>query len=122
MVEQTCDLVILENGLKITPWHPILTPLGWKFPSELKSTNVEKCESIITFILESNHVAFINEHPCITLGHNFKDEVLKHEFYGTEKVIKCLQNMPGYEEGHIKNNSGNIIRDKNSNVINIEYM
>ncbi len=122
MVEQTCELVTLENGLKITPWHPILTPLGWKFPSELKPTNVEKCESIITFVLESNHVAFINEHPCITLGHNFKDEILKHEFYGTEKVIKCLQNMPGYEEGHIKNNSGNIIRDNNRNVINIEYM
>ena len=86
MAEQTCELVTLENGLKITPWHPILTPLGWKFPSELKPTNVEKCESIITFVLESNHVAFINEHLCITLGHNFKDEVLKHEFYGTEKV------------------------------------
>lgn len=122
MAQQSCNLVTLENGLKITPWHPIFTPLGWKFPSELKSTNVEKCESIITFVLESGHVAFINEHPCITLGHNFKDEVLNHEFYGTDKVIKCLQNMPGYEEGHIKNNSGNIIRDNNGNVINIEYM
>jgi hypothetical protein len=30
--------------------------------------------------------------------------------------------MPGYEEGHIKNNSGNIIHDNNGNVINIEYM
>ena len=122
MVEQTCELVTLENGLKITPWHPILTPLGWKFPSELKPTNVENCESIITFVLESNHVVFINEHPCITLGHNFKDEVLKHEFYGTEKVVKCLESMPGFESGHIKNNSGNIIRDNNKNVINIEYM
>lgn len=122
MVQQTCDLVILENGLKITPWHPILTPLGWKFPSDLKSSQIESCTSIITLVLETGHVAFINEHPCITLGHNFKDEVLNHEFYGTEKVIKCLQNMPGYEEGHIKNNSGNIIRDINENVINIEYM
>lgn len=122
MVDEVCDLVMLENGLKITPWHPILTPLGWKFPSDLKSSQIESCASIITLVLESGHVAFINEHPCITLGHNFKDEVLKHEFYGTEKVIKCLQNMPGYEEGHIKNNSGNIIRDDNGNVINIEYM
>jgi len=122
MLDEVCHLVMLENGLKITPWHPILTPLGWKFPSELKPTNVEKCESIITFVLESNHVAFINEHPCITLGHNFKDEVLNHEFYGTEKVVKCLESMPGFESGHIKNNSGNIIRDNNGNVINIEYM
>ena len=122
MVEQTCDLVTLENGLKITPWHPILTPLGWKFPSELKSSNVENCESIITFVLESNHVAFINDHPCVTLGHNFKDEVLKHNFYGTKKVVKCLETMPGFEIGHIKNNSGNVIRDNNGNVINIEYM
>ena len=122
MVDEVCHLVMLENGLKITPWHPILTPLGWKFPSDLKSSQIESCASIITLVLESGHVAFINEHPCITLGHNFKDEVLNHEFYGTEKVIKCLQNMPGYEEGHIKNNSGNIIHDNNGNVINIEYM
>jgi Mg-chelatase subunit ChlD len=122
MVHEVCYLVMLENGLKITPWHPILTPLGWKFPSDLKSSQIESCASIITLVLESGHVAFINEHPCITLGHNFKDEVLNHEFYGTKKVIKCLQNMPGYEEGHIKNNSGNIIHDNNGDVINIEYM
>ena len=122
MLDEVCHLVMLENGLKITPWHPILTSLGWKFPSDLKSSQIESCASIITLVLESGHVAFINEYPCITLGHNFKDEVLNHEFYGTEKVIKCLQNMPGYEEGHIKNNSGNIIRDNNGNVINIEYM
>ena len=122
MVDEVCHLVMLENGLKITPWHPILTPLGWKFPSDLKSSQIESCTSIITLVLESGHVAFINEHPCITLGHNFKDEVLNHQFYGMEKVIKCLQNMPGYEEGHIKNNSGNIIHDNNGNVINIEYM
>ena len=122
MVDEVCHLVILENGLKITPWHPILTPLGWKFPSDLKSSQIESCASSSTLVFESGHVAFINEHPCITLGHNFKDEVLNHEFYGTDKVIKCLQNMPGYEEGHIKNYSENIIRDNNGNVINIEYM
>lgn len=122
MINKECHLVTLENGLKITPWHPILTPLGWKFPSDLKFSQIESCISIITLILESGHVAFINDHPCITLGHNFKDELLIHEFYGTEKVIKCLENMPGYEEGYIKNNSGNIIRDNKGNVINIEYM
>ena len=122
MVDEVCDLVTLENGLKITPWHPILTPLGWKFPSELKSSQIENCVSIITLVLETNHIAFINEHPCITLGHNFKDKLFKHEFYGTEKVVKCLTSMPGFEIGHIKNNSGNIIRDNNGNVINIEYM
>ena len=122
MVLKTCDLVTLENGLKITPWHPILTPDGWKYPSELKKSNIEKCESIITFVLENNHIAFINDYPCITLGHNFKEKVLEHQFYGTEKVVKCLKTMPGYESGYIKNNSGNVQRDNNGNVINIGYM
>jgi len=30
--------------------------------------------------------------------------------------------MPGYEDGHIKNNSGNVIRNIHGEVINIEYM
>ena len=121
MVHKTCILVTLETGLKITPWHPILTPSGWKFPSELKKSNIENCESIITFVLENNHVAFINDYPCITLGHNFKNEVLEHYFYGTEKVIECLEKMPGFKNGHVKNKSRNIIRDNTGKIIDIEY-
>ena len=112
----------LIDGLTITPWHPIYYNNDWCFPYDLTQTVNVGTTSMITFVLEKDHIVFINDVPCITLGHNFKDEVLKHNFYGTEKVIKCLQNMPGYEEGHIKNNSGNIIRDNNGNVVNIEYM
>ena len=122
MQNRKCNLVTLENNLKITEWHPILTPLGWKFPSEFKNANMENCDSIITLVLEDYHVAFINEHPCITLAHNFKDSILKHDFYGTNKVIESLSVMPGYEDGHIKNNSGNVIRNIHGEVINIEYM
>ena len=121
ITNNTCSLVTMSNGLKITPWHPILTPLGWKFPSELNSTKNEKCGSIITLILENNHVAFINDHPCITLGHNFKDKELKHSFYGTNKVIECLKKMPGFKNGYIVNKNSKIIRDKNNNIIDIVY-
>lgn len=30
------DLVTLKNGLKITPWHPVLNENGeWVFPNDL---------------------------------------------------------------------------------------
>ena len=35
IIERNINMVCLDNDLKITEWHPILTPLGWKFPSEI---------------------------------------------------------------------------------------
>lgn len=121
IIERNINMVCLDNDLKITEWHPILTPLGWKFPSEIKKSSSIYCDSIITLVLEDGHVAFINDRPCITLGHNFKDGILDHNFYGSEKVIDNLKEMPGYEEGHIKNNDGSVIRDDKKFVIKINY-
>ena len=84
------------NGVLITPWHPIKFGLHgktetWWFPGELFSTYSYPSSSMITLVLETHHVMFINGLKCITLGHNFTNHSkLIHPYYGTNKVIENL--------------------------------
>ena len=44
----------------------------------------------------------VNNMQCITLGHGIKgDKVAEHEYFGSEKIIKDLKQMPGWTEGLI---------------------
>jgi hypothetical protein len=61
---------------------------------------------------------FINNIECVTLGHGLTDnEVVKHEYYGTEKVIKDLIKMKGFDEGIIIFDTNCIIRNYNGKVL-----
>tara|TARA_Y100000591_G_scaffold189799_1_gene164139 strand:- start:11981 stop:14332 length:2352 start_codon:yes stop_codon:yes gene_type:complete len=95
------EVVNMSNGLIITPWHPVKTANGWEFPNNIGTPVIQACDSIITLVLDSNHVAFIQDTPCITLGHNFKEGILNHLYYGTNRVIDDLKTMPGWDNGHI---------------------
>ena len=94
------ELVNMPSGLIITPWHPIKTNNGWEFPFDINNQmpTIQHCESIISLVLDSNHVAFIEDIPCITLGHHFKEGILDHMYYGTDRVINDLKTMPGWEK------------------------
>ena len=83
------------NNLLITPWHPIKIGLygndeDWFLPGEVFSTYNLSSTSMITLVLENNHVMIVNGIKCITLGHNFEHPKLKHPYYGTNKVIENL--------------------------------
>jgi hypothetical protein len=96
------EYVDLDNGLYVTPWHPIKYNGEWVFPANIKVPIMKKSESMITLVLDNHHIACINGYQCIMLGHNFTDnDVLKHPFYGTNKVIDILKYQYGWETGHI---------------------
>ena len=40
--------------------------------------------------MEDDHVAIVGGKPCITLGHGFKEGILEHPYFGTNKVIDDL--------------------------------
>jgi hypothetical protein len=104
------------NKLWITPYHPILFENEWKFPASIAFY----CERLMPFVynlvLESGHIVEVNDFLCVTLGHGFEDHVVKHEYFGTNKVIEDLMNLPGWSIGRpcftnlvaIKNNEGKI--------------
>lgn len=109
------EMVHLKNGLIITPWHPIKIKNEWVFPNTIIEPTTTTCESMITLVLDKYHIGFINETPCIMLGHNFKESILDHPYYGTSKVIEDLSKNYGYTMGHVvlKDNELSFVKENN---------
>ena len=109
------EMVHLQNGLIITPWHPIKINNEWVFPNNIVSPITTFCESMLTLVLDKHHIGLINETPCIMLAHNFKESILAHSYYGTSKVIEDLKKNYGYTIGHVvfKDNEITFIKENN---------
>ena len=95
------DMVELENGILITPYHPIKYNNEWVFPVDIATPVERECKSVITLVLENNHIGFINGHQCIMLGHNYTDGILKHPYFGSELIINDLKNHMDWDKGYI---------------------
>jgi hypothetical protein len=105
------EMVNFDEGLIITPWHPIKHNGNWKFPINLKNPVMKSCNSIISLVLDNNHIAIINDVECITLGHGFTYGVLNHKYFGTNLVIDDMKKLLGWELGHIVVKDSCIIKD-----------
>lgn len=93
--------------LKSTPWHPIYIPStkSWAFPIDLaRETATEYSEEFVySFVVENAQYMKIEGQYCITLGHGIEDDpVARHSFWGSQQVIKCLQQKEGWEEGVVE--------------------
>jgi len=96
------QMVEFDSGLVITPWHPIKNlEQEWVHPETIRPPTVKPCSSIISLVLDKNHIAFINDIQCITLAHGFTDGILKHSYYGTDLIITDMKKMPGWDNGHV---------------------
>jgi len=52
---------VFENGLKITPHHPILNGAGqWVYPADVVSPEIIKCSEVYNLIVNHTHIAEIN--------------------------------------------------------------
>jgi len=80
------DLVELDGGLLITPYHPVKHNGAWTFPKDVKAPVEMECDAVYSFVLDSGsgkHYIEINGVTCVTLGHDFDDnDVIKHEYVG----------------------------------------
>ena len=117
----TNELVELEGGVLVTPWHPI-RPRGtkeWKFPAELGTTQAYSCSLVYSFVLD-NGAPFLQIGPfeAVSLGHGIKnDNVARHNYLGTSKVVDDLHLMVGWSEGFIQLGQNPGIRDPESGLI-----
>ncbi|CAF1123814.1 unnamed protein product [Didymodactylos carnosus] len=114
------EMIQFENGLVISPWHPIrLNGNYWHFPHEIDcaacSIQVE-AEEVYNFVLDSQHTMMVNRIECVTLGHGFKGEVIEHVYYGTADVIKDLQALDGWKSGCVVVKPHQLIRDKKQDL------
>ena len=70
--------------------------------------------------MDREHIIEINNIKCITLGHNYSDNVVRHKYFGSKKVIHDLQEMNGWSNGFIELKQYNALREritKNGKVI-----
>ena len=86
------EFVKLDN-LLITPYHPIYKNNEWIFPIDINPNIIKiECSYIYSIALENGNKVYINKIPCITLGHNIKnDKIAEHPYFGTNKIIEDLE-------------------------------
>eukprot|EP00301_Raphidiophrys_heterophryoidea_P003812 c11702_g1_i1.p1 GENE.c11702_g1_i1~~c11702_g1_i1.p1 ORF type:complete len:849 (+),score=196.04 c11702_g1_i1:67-2547(+) len=98
-----------NSTLLVTSWHPIRVNGVWMFPEnavaefggELR-THLD-CRSVFSFVLDSHHTMIVGDVECACFGHGFTDnEVIAHEYFGTQRVIADLSSMSGWADGRVK--------------------
>ena len=113
-------MVKLNDGLQITPYHPIKNNV-WVFPNSIKNSEYVDSNYMYNFILEKDHIINISNILCATLGHNINDNnIIKHDYYGTDAVLNDLKKCKGYNDGLITFADNCVIRDNNNNVISFD--
>ena len=106
------NLVTLNNGLLVTPWHPVVYSGYWRFPATICDIKNQECEAVYSLVLDNDFVVEINGYQCICLGHNYTHGILKHDYWGNpDKVINDLKKMPGWDDGLIELHAGCVVSD-----------
>jgi hypothetical protein len=110
------DLCKVGN-LVVTPWHPIKYNNEWSFPNELSSVSLVQCEAVYSFVLDKYHVMNIENFEVICLAHGYTNDILTHNFWGTQKIINDLKKKDGFESGLVVLQSGCLMTDPNTGLV-----
>lgn len=114
---QMCDF----NGMKITPFHPIMYNDEWVFPNDVHESEITYMDYVYDFVLDSGHCLEINNTNVITLGHGFEfNDVVKHEYFG-DIIIADLMIRKGWENGFIDIEKLEFIRDENMRIVKMIF-
>ncbi|KAI8921744.1 hint-domain-containing protein, partial [Entophlyctis helioformis] len=96
------DLVTLDGGLRITPYHPVQQSGKWAFPCSIAEPASVPCYAVYNLVLDSNHTIIANGHATVTLGHGVaNDPVASHPYFGTRAVVDDLECMRGWSSGTV---------------------
>lgn len=96
------SLVSFPSGLCITPYHPIRIQGQWVLPATIYTPCASRCPFVFNFILERGHVARINDIDCVTMGHSFLEDGVRHAYFGSKLAIEDLSGMRGWVDGLIE--------------------
>jgi hypothetical protein len=105
------------GALIITPWHPVRVGGVWKFPTELAGYNDRLMPVVYNLLLDKGHIVMVEGWECVTLAHGFNDPVVKHSFFGTQRVIEDLKRTNGWATGRPSFTNLVATRDQATNVI-----
>jgi hypothetical protein len=93
-----------ENGLVITPMHPVISGGAWALPKDLvKPSGVKLCQ-LFNFVLDRQHTILVNGVVCSALGHR-REGHTAHPFWGNwDSIVNCMKRIDsdGYEKGLVE--------------------
>ena len=96
-VAKNYQVVNMGDGLKLSPYHPIIIGGEWKFPIQARAPEDLNEDYVYNFVLNDGHIleAGYDVYECITLAHNIQgNDVLAHEYLGTSRILKDLDSLP----------------------------
>ena len=120
-------VIKFNNGLVITPYHPVIYNGVWQFP--INMLDIENDAAPIGSIIDYSGDVFnivLNSYPsvelygwkCITLAHGIIDDpIAYHEYLGSEDVIDDIEDLEKDEFGRVIITPNMVKRDKDSNLI-----
>lgn len=90
-------------------------------PCSLVSSPIEiSCDAVYNFALDQSHTVLVNDVECVTLGHGFKEDVVRHTYYGSQRVIEDLQrlNLEQNNAGFIEITEETLVRNSQTGLVN----
>ena len=112
-------LVSLEYGWTGTPNHPIKYQGEWIHPKSLSKPRMMECDYVYSFLLKNRGTIWINDTESAAFAHNLHDnDVIEHNYFGTEKVVEDFKKMNGWKSGLIEITPECIQRDNKTGYVN----
>jgi hypothetical protein len=107
------EKVVKINNVYFSLYHPIEINGEWVFPCEHFKVTVKYIDCWYNLVLKNVHEVILNGIKAITLGHNRTEGILKHPYFGTNKVIEALKKYNTYHTGFISTSNLKVHRTKN---------
>ena len=106
------------GNLLITPYHPIIDMMNyekdWCFPITKHFVREHGCNYMYTFVTSNRQSLSIERYIFSTLGHGLKEDIISHEYFGTEAVINDLKKFDTYDDGCVELTQDMFQRDDNT--------
>jgi hypothetical protein len=113
IVKGETRMVCLENGLCVTPGHPVIVGGKWVRPKDLRLPEMVKCGFYYNFMLEregsSGASLIVNGSVCAVLGHGVSVDMREHSFWGNWDALAqtfCAIDEDGWRNGRIEIEEG----------------
>jgi len=107
------ESVVNVNDVFFSLYHPIEINGEWIFPCQHFKVIKKYICSWYNLVLRNKHEVILNGIKAITLGHNRTEGILKHPYFGTEKVINALKKYDSYNSGFISTSNLKVHRTNN---------
>jgi len=91
--------------LSLTPWHPIHLEghSGWSFPAWHAPTHRAPPTDggvVYNLVLDTpGHSIVADGVTACVLGHELTDDVVRHPYFGTSRVVRDLASFEGWDDG-----------------------